>query len=284
VFKPDFCFFQILSTSYRVVSMHLSSPITMVASRILLWQQVLTMLAQAISAAFVMTATAICYKQKVQQQLQRAGWRGLACARKGVSMKEVFDSLGPNYFWCSFWMSYKSFNKLLGILTSEFSPTDKETRDWCICSTACPKQNDLSSPAFGMLLADCWCIRIWRSACFLHQTSQNIKSIWVVTQAINQCRASDITYPTCHNMQRWIVAGFTKKSAAGFCCCTGTLDGILIWTPCPSEAHFCQCFLTNSCFFSLSHRIVSVWQQCIHQFPIYGNAVQWYKRRYKRHL
>jgi DDE superfamily endonuclease len=62
------------------------------------------------------------------------------------------------------------------------------------------------------------------------------KSIWVVTQAINQCRAFDIAFPTCHNAQRRIAADFNQKSAADFRCCTGALDGIFIWTHCPSEA------------------------------------------------
>jgi hypothetical protein len=38
-------------------------------------------------------------------------------------------------------------------------------------------------------------------------------------------------------VQRRIATGFNKKSAAGFPCCTGALDGILIWTHCPSEAN-----------------------------------------------
>jgi hypothetical protein len=62
------------------------------------------------------------------------------------------------------------------------------------------------------------------------------KSLWVVTEAINQCRAFDITYPTCHAAQKRIAEGFHKKLAAGFRCCAGALDGILIWTHCPSEA------------------------------------------------
>jgi hypothetical protein len=88
----------------------------MVVSRQSLRRRVLAVQAQAISAAFVMTAKAIRYKHKAQQQLQRAGWRGPARARKRVSMQEVVQSLGPNYFRRSFRMSYESFNKLLKIL------------------------------------------------------------------------------------------------------------------------------------------------------------------------
>jgi hypothetical protein len=63
VFKPDLRVFQILSTNYRVVNVHPSSPnpppVTMVVSRLTLWRQVLAVQAHAISAAFVMTTIAI---------------------------------------------------------------------------------------------------------------------------------------------------------------------------------------------------------------------------------
>jgi hypothetical protein len=89
----------------------------MVVSRLTLQLRALAVQEHAISAAFVMTTIAIHYQYKAQQQLQRPGWRGQACARKRVSMQEVFVSLGPIYFWHSFCMSYNSFNKLLGILS-----------------------------------------------------------------------------------------------------------------------------------------------------------------------
>jgi hypothetical protein len=50
----------------------------MVVTRLMLQRQVLAVQAHATSAAFFMTAIAICYQYKAQQQLRRAGWRGLA--------------------------------------------------------------------------------------------------------------------------------------------------------------------------------------------------------------
>jgi hypothetical protein len=50
----------------------------MVVTRLTLQRQVLAVQAHATSATFVMTAIAIHYQYKAQQQLQRAGWRGLA--------------------------------------------------------------------------------------------------------------------------------------------------------------------------------------------------------------
>jgi hypothetical protein len=50
----------------------------MVVTRLTLQRRVLAVQAHTTSAAFVMTAIAIRYQYKVQRQLQRAGWRGLA--------------------------------------------------------------------------------------------------------------------------------------------------------------------------------------------------------------
>jgi hypothetical protein len=63
------------------------------------------------------------------------------------------------------------------------------------------------------------------------------KSIWVVTEAINQCRAFNMAYPACHAKQKRIAKGFYDKLVVGFHCCAGALDGIPIWTHHPSKAN-----------------------------------------------
>ena len=42
-------------------------------------------------------------------------------------------------------------------------------------------------------------------------------------------------YPTRHEEQSEIAAGFQAVSEAGFACCAGAIDGILIWITKPSE-------------------------------------------------
>jgi hypothetical protein len=210
----------------------------MVTCRQSLWRRVLALQVQAISATFVMTVIAICYEQKVPRQLRKSGWRGPARARKRVSIEEVFHSLGPIYFWCSFRMSYKSFKKLLGVLTPGIHQlTWKPGTDGSVLQCA---PNGMITPAQHL---GCY-LRIAAGASvydvmlvFGIGRADVSKSIWVVTQAINQCRAFDIAYPTCHDVQRRIAAGYNKKLAADFRCCAGALDGILIWTHHPSEAN-----------------------------------------------
>jgi DDE superfamily endonuclease len=134
-------------------------------------------------------------------------------------------------------MSYKSFNKLLEILSPGICQLlRKPGTDASVLQRA---PNGMISPAQRL---GCY---LWIAAgasiydvmlVFGIGRADVSKSLWVVTKAINQCRAFDITYPTCHDMQRRIATGFNKKSASGFRCCAGKLDGILIWTHRPSEA------------------------------------------------
>jgi DDE superfamily endonuclease len=243
VFKPDFHVLQLLSKNYRVVNMHHTSP------NLLTFlphnngsQQTIPM---AASAGHVCAIYICClcydhysYKRKDQQQLQRAGWRGLARARKCVSMQEVFQSLGPNYFQHSFQMSYKSFNKLLEIDSPGICQLSRKPGSHLSMLRHAP--NSMISPAqrLGVYLQIAAGTSVSDVMLVFGISQADVsKSIWVVTKAINQCRAFYMAYLTCHNEQKRIAQGFYDKSAAGFCCCAGALDGILIWTHRPSEAN-----------------------------------------------
>jgi hypothetical protein len=52
--------------------------------------------------------------------------------------------------------------------------------------------------------------------------------------AINRYPRFNIAYPDNHNRQRYIAEGLYKASSAGFRCCAGAIDGILIWVHKPS--------------------------------------------------
>jgi DDE superfamily endonuclease len=60
------------------------------------------------------------------------------------------------------------------------------------------------------------------------------KSIWSVVKAINDFDGFRFSYPTSHEKQHEIAAGFEKVSGAGFNCCSGAIYGILIWITKPS--------------------------------------------------
>jgi hypothetical protein len=59
--------------------------------------------------------------------------------------------------------------------------------------------------------------------------SDTINSCWYVLDAINRHPSFGIAYyPADHDKQRSIAKGFFDVSSAGFGCCAGAVDGILI--------------------------------------------------------
>jgi hypothetical protein len=65
--------------------------------------------------------------------------------------------------------------------------------------------------------------------------TDTINSYWYVLDAINKDAGFNIMYPDNHDKQRSIAQGFYEVSSAGFGCCAGAEDGILIWIHKPSE-------------------------------------------------
>ena len=65
--------------------------------------------------------------------------------------------------------------------------------------------------------------------------TDTIYSYWYVVDAVNKHPRFAISYPDDHDKQRAIAAGFSEMSYAGFGCCSGAIDGILIWTHVLSE-------------------------------------------------
>jgi hypothetical protein len=64
--------------------------------------------------------------------------------------------------------------------------------------------------------------------------TDTINSCWYVVDAINRHPRFKIAYPEDHDKQRSIAQGFYNFSSAGFGCCAGAVDGILIWLHKPS--------------------------------------------------
>ena len=62
------------------------------------------------------------------------------------------------------------------------------------------------------------------------------RSVWTTVDAINSCPSLKIKFPENHQAQQSIAAKFKAKSQAGFDCCVGCIDGILIWTEKPNAS------------------------------------------------
>jgi hypothetical protein len=73
--------------------------------------------------------------------------------------------------------------------------------------------------------------------------TDTMNSFWYVVDAINRHPRFEISYPGDHAKQLSIARGFANVSAAGFQCCAGAIDGILIWIhkPSPKECEVAGC-------------------------------------------
>ena len=61
------------------------------------------------------------------------------------------------------------------------------------------------------------------------------KSVWVVVDAINNSVSLNINFPKSYEEQKKVAVGFKSKSAAGFDCCVGAIDGMLVWINKPTK-------------------------------------------------
>jgi DDE superfamily endonuclease len=66
--------------------------------------------------------------------------------------------------------------------------------------------------------------------------SEVFKSVWMVVDAVNNCPDLYFGFPACHEKQKSLAAAFKEKSVAGFDCCVGAIDGLLLWMEKPSKA------------------------------------------------
>lgn len=153
------------------------------------------------------------------------------------NIAELFDQLGPFFTRRAFRMTAESFFRLHELLVpflgcSTFpSPLSTKShrngaRNGLIPSTtrlavalryfAGGSPYDLSL-LYGMSLTEVY------------------SSVWRVVDAIIACRVLRIEFPSNHQEQRRLAAGFQGCSAAGFDCCVAAIDGMLVWTECPSK-------------------------------------------------
>jgi DDE superfamily endonuclease len=65
-------------------------------------------------------------------------------------------------------------------------------------------------------------------------------SVWKVVDAVNRCPELAFSFPESHETQQELALAFQASSQAGFDCCVGAVDGILIWIERPSLAGCAQ--------------------------------------------
>jgi len=72
--------------------------------------------------------------------------------------------------------------------------------------------------------------------------------VWRIVQAVNDNPRLAMEFPVCHEKQAQIADGFQKKSRVKFFNCVGCIDGMLLWTECPSEKQSCKAFCGSNSF------------------------------------
>ena len=72
-------------------------------------------------------------------------------------------------------------------------------------------------------------------------------SVWMVIEAVHRTQALQLVFPRNHAQQRQLAMEFANRSQAGFDCCVGAVDGILIWIirPSPSCCNVSKCDATK---------------------------------------
>jgi hypothetical protein len=129
------------------------------------------------------------------------------------SVEEVYECLGDLHFKRAYGMTYELFRKLVKKI-SPLMPQGDFT------------QAKVNGP---ISVASCVAVSSWWFS------MQNCSSLWDWVQ-MKFSGAFGVLYPTSpHKKQKTIARLFGQKSGAGFQCCAGAIDGILIWTHKPSK-------------------------------------------------
>jgi DDE superfamily endonuclease len=152
--------------------------------------------------------------------------------RNRRSVKDIYKQLGKVYFQRAYRMKYSTFRRLAAALRPYIiSVSGKKGTTRYI-------PNGPISPDVRLACAIRWFAGgspydIMTTYGIGH--TDTINSCWYVVDAINRHPSFTIQYPDDHNTQLSIARGFAEGSSAGFQCCAGAIDGILIWIHKPSK-------------------------------------------------
>ena len=138
----------------------------------------------------------------------------------------IYRELGPTYFRRAFRMTLIDFKHLFGLLRNDIHRVMKDSD-----RKNCPNGRIPLASRLGIAL------RYFAGGCpydlmivFGVSHTEVYDSATYVIEAINSSENFKLEYPDSHEKQREIAAGFEALSEAGFDCCAGCVDGMLIWT------------------------------------------------------
>ena len=152
--------------------------------------------------------------------------------RQRKSMLQVYNELGRNIFRRKFRMHFETFLKLYRIIKMDlwqamnYNPINRKGPNGSIQPT--------------IILGSALRVFSGGDPLDLITTFGILKTMihYIVDYVINavcNCKALAIKFPLSHAEQLSIARGFERKSTAGFNCCVGAVDGMLVWLSKPTE-------------------------------------------------
>ena len=167
-------------------------------------------------------------------------WGKKNIIRKRKLIQNIHRELGDVYFRRAYRMSYLAFKKLYSVLKPHLLDALSQTEKKRVHAPngKIPLATRIGCGLRYFAGADPYDLVI----VFGISHSSVYNSIDAMVEAVNKCEKFKIEYPEDHEVQQWIADGFKSKSGAGFDCCAGAIDGILIWTHQPSKK---DCELTK---------------------------------------
>jgi DDE superfamily endonuclease len=160
-----------------------------------------------------------------------------AIARERKYVHEIFAELGPYYVRRAYRMKGSSFWNLHRMVHKHLRPKRSKKKK---------HKNGATNGVITTPVRLSAAIRYFAGGrpediALVHGISHTevFHSVWMVVDAVNKCELLEFTYPSDHQKQYEIAAGFKKKSKTGFGVCAGCTDGMVLWTEKPSE-YDCQ--------------------------------------------
>ena len=198
-------------------------------------EQTASLLANALANVAAVVVVDVAEKQSCSSATRTRTRGGSAPGRSfrrriRRSVEDVYQQLGDLYFRRAYRMKYTTFKRLANDLRQSIVNISGQKNG----GQSRHGPNWRISPDVRLA---CRAIRWFtRGSPYDIMTTFGIghtntfNSFWYVVEAVNKHPNFVISYPDDHDTQRAIAEGFFKVSRAGFKCCAGAIDGILIWT------------------------------------------------------
>jgi hypothetical protein len=175
-----------------------------------------------------------------------------ARSRNRRSVESVHREIGDVLFRRSYRMSYTSFKELHRLLEPELLRIHKEYQD------EATRRRKRTTPASGGIQGRTWkryvpngkiastvrlaiALRYFAGGSlydiaplFGIGRTDAFRSVWMVVEATHRTNVFNLVFPQDHDTQKALAQQFSLRSQAGFDCCVGAVDGILIWIQQPS--------------------------------------------------